>query len=213
MAVLLWAYSPGPFLMKVPQTVNVAIYAILAIIGIAVCYRANKKGDNADFIVRMMCLGLPVGIQSAFPYAIVFLTAGVIESLPAAALGPLPFANAMPCAALKVWRGVLADAVVVGFSTMFFRIVYDHIAFAAKVKSAENTPAFKQTKCSSEHVIFGMLSGNVIAVVILLLAGRWVPFDDHPFGWRFLTLLAVMLWTVAFVALFSRYRRRSIEHA
>ncbi len=65
-----------------------------------------------------------------------------------------------------------------------FRTIYDHIAFAAKVKDAENSPALKQTKWCSELLPLGMLSGNVIVSVILLLAGAWIPsFDDHFFAW------------------------------
>ncbi|WP_188825579.1 hypothetical protein [Brucella endophytica] len=35
---------------------NIAI----TIIGISICYRTNKSGDNKEFIERMICIGFPV---------------------------------------------------------------------------------------------------------------------------------------------------------
>lgn len=212
MAVLLWAYSPGPF--GLPGFVAVAVCVIIAIIGIASCYRANQRGDNVDFIPRMICLALPVGLQLASVWAMLVLTFGVMESVSAAALGPLSFAYTLPGAAWKSWTDLVAGTAGPIFNMVYFRTIYDLIAFAAKVKDAKNSQYLKQTIWYYENVILGMLSGNVIVSMVLLLAGAWVPsFHDHFFAWESFAFWGVMLWTALFVCVLYRHRRRSVEHA
>lgn len=36
---------------------------IITLLGILWCYKTNRQGDNKDFIIRMICLGLPIGIR------------------------------------------------------------------------------------------------------------------------------------------------------
>jgi len=211
-AVQLFSYSPSPF--SIPRFVVVAVCVIIAIIGIAFCYRANKRGDNVDLLARMICLSLPVGVQWASFLTILALTMSIIESVPAAVLGPVSFAYTILGEKWKRWTDPFGGSTGILFNIFYFWTIYAHIAFGAKVKDAENLAALKQTIWSVEHLIFGMLSGNAIAVVTLLLAGAWVPsLGDHRFAWQLLSLLGIMLWTALFAFVFSRYRRRSVEHA
>lgn len=50
----------GPFHLErlIPAALNLSV----TILGIFVCYSINKKGDNKDFIGRMICLGWPIGM-------------------------------------------------------------------------------------------------------------------------------------------------------
>ena len=42
---------------------NSTLLVLIAIIGLLVVYRANKSGDNKDFIDRYICISLPVGVK------------------------------------------------------------------------------------------------------------------------------------------------------
>ncbi|MBA2875435.1 hypothetical protein [Thermaerobacillus caldiproteolyticus] len=35
-------------------------------LGVIFCYKANKRGDNQDFIERFVCIGLPISIRILF---------------------------------------------------------------------------------------------------------------------------------------------------
>jgi hypothetical protein len=52
------------------DTINSISMLIITIIGTYYCYLVNSKGDNKDFMIRYMIIGLPVGIRI---YLIAFL--------------------------------------------------------------------------------------------------------------------------------------------
>ncbi len=68
--------QPGPYF---PETLNTVKFIsgnanlIIIFIGTMLCYRANRSGDNTDFIGRMICLSWPVGI----PFSVLFLTSAL----------------------------------------------------------------------------------------------------------------------------------------
>lgn len=39
-------------------------YIVAQLVGILICYSTNKRGDDREFIERMICIGFPVGIQT-----------------------------------------------------------------------------------------------------------------------------------------------------
>lgn len=51
---------------------------LLTIVGINYCYKINSKGDNKDFIVRMLCLGWTIGFK-LFILTTIFLICYVIS--------------------------------------------------------------------------------------------------------------------------------------
>jgi hypothetical protein len=210
LAVLLFSYSPGPFNLGPP--LSVGIYLIMVIVGIVFCYRANKRGDNADFVPRMICLGLPAGIQFAAFFATLVLTFGVIESLPTAASGILSLAYTIPGKTWRLWTDVFAGFGTILFTVNYFQTIYDHIALAAKVKGAEKCKRLKQmTNLPTERVIFGLLSG-IALVIVIVLTGVWTPsFEERDFAWKFIPFVAVGLWTALFIFVFSRLRPLSLK--
>jgi len=52
----------------------------LSIFGIYYCYKINSSGDDRDFIVRIMCIGLPVAIRVLAVMIPIFIIAGVLET-------------------------------------------------------------------------------------------------------------------------------------
>jgi len=54
-----------------------ALGAVVTIGGTVLCYRANKRGHNSDFIGRMICLTWPIGIKVTVLLVIVGIVAAV----------------------------------------------------------------------------------------------------------------------------------------
>jgi hypothetical protein len=48
---------------KVLHLITAAMILLIALIGIIFCHKANKRGDDADFVARMVCLSWPVGVK------------------------------------------------------------------------------------------------------------------------------------------------------
>lgn len=58
----------SPFLyygstFKITDVIGAAITITVTSIGTILCYRANRRGDNTDFIGRMICLAWPIGVR------------------------------------------------------------------------------------------------------------------------------------------------------
>ena len=61
------------------DTIGSATGILISIIGLFFCYKANSSGDNKDFIVRTMCIGLPVLIRTLAIFIPIFIVAGILE--------------------------------------------------------------------------------------------------------------------------------------
>ena len=48
--------------------------------GIHHCYKINSVGDNKDFILRIMCIGLPVGVRILVIFIPIFILGGFLEA-------------------------------------------------------------------------------------------------------------------------------------
>ena len=59
--------------------ISVAVLGI-SIFGVYYCYKINSGGDNRDFIVRIMCIGLPVMVRVLAVMIPVFIVGGILES-------------------------------------------------------------------------------------------------------------------------------------
>jgi hypothetical protein len=74
-----WFIMAEPFFFygqtfKTMDVISAAAGLTITIIGIILCYRANRSGDNTDFVGRMICLGWPILIK----LAVLFLTIGAV---------------------------------------------------------------------------------------------------------------------------------------
>ena len=48
---------------SLPMWVESALAIVITVVGIWVCYRANRKGDDREFIDRYICMGFPLLIR------------------------------------------------------------------------------------------------------------------------------------------------------
>ena len=61
------AYRWGSFLIS----------ALIIFFGVRACYRANKEGDDREFLKRFFCLALPIGLLISITLVIVSVLAGI----------------------------------------------------------------------------------------------------------------------------------------
>jgi len=66
------------------ETYYTVVNIVLILIGTLLCYNSNVEGDNKDFIVRYICLSIPIGIRIFLPMIIfaVLLTALLCKMSP-----------------------------------------------------------------------------------------------------------------------------------
>lgn len=53
----------------------------ISIFGVYYCYKINSRGDDRDFIVRMMCIGLPVMIRVSVVIIPIFIMGLILEAV------------------------------------------------------------------------------------------------------------------------------------
>lgn len=130
MAVQLFVFQGSAFTIEAVISAAVALSA--AVIGTILCHKANRSGDNTDFIARMICLGLPIGIQIAVGVSVACVVVGVIQSLPAAAIGYEAFLSNIP---EEVWRNSTSFPGVL-FVVPYYWAIYRCLTIIAHAKGA-----------------------------------------------------------------------------
>jgi hypothetical protein len=63
------------------DTVGSLIMLIISVIGTYACYKINAGGDNQDFIQRLLCIGLPVGVRVIVAFIPILLVSFIVEGL------------------------------------------------------------------------------------------------------------------------------------
>lgn len=106
-------------------TIESIITLGISIFGVYYCYKINSSGDNKDFIVRVMCIGLPVMIRMLAVMIPVLFVGGILE---AAILYPEYFAEG----ALK------STPLQVAFTSVFIAAYYWYLSTKLKAVSSKN---------------------------------------------------------------------------
>lgn len=63
------------------DTLSSVLMLGISIFGVYYCYKLNSSGDDKDFIVRIMCIGLPVMIRVLAVMFPIFIIAGALEGI------------------------------------------------------------------------------------------------------------------------------------
>jgi hypothetical protein len=77
--VQLVIYVGQPFTMWYALSSLAAV--VISIVGIVLCYRVNKAGDDADFIERIVCLGWPVTIKLAVLFGVIMIVIAIVGEI------------------------------------------------------------------------------------------------------------------------------------
>jgi len=63
------------------DTLSSALVLGISIFGVYYCYKLNSSGDDRDFIVRVMCIGLPVMVRILVVMLPVFIIGVILEAI------------------------------------------------------------------------------------------------------------------------------------
>jgi hypothetical protein len=62
------------------DTIGSIMMLVISMFGVYYCYRINSSGDDKDFIVRVMCIGLPVMIRVLVLMIPVVIVGSILEA-------------------------------------------------------------------------------------------------------------------------------------
>ena len=63
------------------DSINSVSMLVVSILGVYYCYKINSEGDNKNFIVRIMCIGLPVMVRVLAFMIPVLILGSIIEEI------------------------------------------------------------------------------------------------------------------------------------
>jgi uncharacterized membrane-anchored protein YitT (DUF2179 family) len=116
------------------RLIPVALNLIFTVIGISLCYRANKSGDNKDFIARIICLGWPSGIRTMV--LVLALALLVVATFSMETTIPNAIGRSLWFSWVLIW--------------LYYSMVSMYISRCAQGKGAENTSIFGRLWRSSQ---------------------------------------------------------------
>jgi hypothetical protein len=132
---ILWTLATQPFLyygstFRIADLISAAATVTVTIVGIFLCYRANKNGDHTDFIGRMVCLAWPIGIKLAVLFLPVLVVFVVVFGIAVFRTGP--DSDALNYATVGA---IIGGAL---FTIWFYWLLYKYVTLIAHAKGAEN---------------------------------------------------------------------------
>ncbi len=68
--------------LDVESLVSAGANLIVIVVGTVLCYRENRRGDDKDFIPRMICLGWPAGVLIALAVLGILLMEAFLNAFP-----------------------------------------------------------------------------------------------------------------------------------
>lgn len=133
--IILWTLGRLPFLnsgstFKVEHLIAAILAVAGTIIGIILCYRANKSGDNTDFIGRMLCLSWPIGIKVGVLFSSVMIVFLIVFGIAVIETG-------FDSGTLKYFTVVTIIGIAF-YQVWFYWLLYEHVTLIAHAKGAQN---------------------------------------------------------------------------
>jgi len=61
------------------DTIGSILLLSISAVGLYHCYTVNRNGDDKDFIIRIVCLGLPVAVRVLIAFIPIFIIAAVVD--------------------------------------------------------------------------------------------------------------------------------------
>jgi hypothetical protein len=114
---------------KMEHLIAAVLVVASTIIGIILCYRANKSGDNTDFIGRMVCLSWPIGIKVGVLFSAFMIVFLIIFGIAVMQTG-------FDSGALKYFT--VATTIGIAFlQVCFYWLLYKYVTLIAHAKGAE----------------------------------------------------------------------------
>ena len=210
--VQLSIYSGIP--CSIDSLIWAAVNVTVIVIGIGLCYRVNRRGDNTDFVGRMICLGWPVGVLLVAPYSIVSLIFPLLlVILNIAALGtPLLFLEGLRdlphilgsrphqiLIPLWAWSTAFPGILFIAF---YYLMICHYIAYAADAKEAQKAIEIVTTEMSVGETALAFVGFIGIPITALLAYFRASSLVGSGMPAKFITCLAVGIWVLLIGSIF-----------
>jgi hypothetical protein len=119
---------------NVENLVSAGANLVVIVVGTVLCYRENKRGDDKDFIPRMICLGWPVGVRWTLYLLPVFLFFTCLDALKAfphifgaEGISGTVFVFNLPASLAQVWR----DSPGILFLLLYFPWIHGELTRVA----------------------------------------------------------------------------------
>lgn len=173
--------------------VSAAVNVTAAFIGISLCYMVNKRGDNRDFIARMICLGWPVGTRFVVLFSVFFLGIACIESLPSAALGLKEFLSDIANTLRRIRNMYLVTALLSIFILSYYSEILVHVARISNPELAGSLFKGKDISSSPSKILLGILGGIGIVFIIMISAIGLPSLDTDSMPGKLLAFLPVLI--------------------
>jgi hypothetical protein len=207
--VVLFIYSGGPF--DADRLISAAVFLTIAIIGIILCYRVNKNGDNADFIGRMICLGWPASVQLAAALSGLILTMVSFFGLHDVIFKHGSFFSATVNMLWKLREFFFAGPILgICFFFSYYLRIGACLALVARVKGAEEARQAATMALSDSEIVIGLVGG--IGFLFITMYG--FVLMPEIVGLRslaeLLTFLGAGLWLMLFLLIISWSRQRRL---
>lgn len=209
-AVLLLICSGPTF--DVDCVISIAVNTTAAVIGIVLCYRRNSRGDNFDFIARMICLGWPVAVR----YVVIFSGMVLVMLVLYVFMGQWdagPLLSTLADKQRKLWIAFCVGHIAPFILWSYYATIWGYVGFVAQVRRGQSDlEAMMKVDLSHGEIVFGVLF--VIGFFYILIPGLlYVPrFVGQNALATVLVFLAEGLWALLFYSLLV-WRRRSRKHA
>lgn len=184
---------------------------IINVVGIVLCFGANKRGDDTDFVPRMICLGWPVGIRLAVTFSAIMLVIVLGASLPAKAVGPEAYWSVILATLQRRWNtlsGLLGIYILLGY----YWEVYGHLISIAQERGAENLIHAQKADWSPGKIAFAVAGGTGVPIIFILVWKVVLDLGEYNELAGLLSISAVVLWLVLFGYLLVWLQRSFPKH-
>jgi hypothetical protein len=184
---------------------------IINVAGIVLCFRANQRGDNVDFIPRMICLGWPVGIRLAVIFGAFTLVIVFVDSLPA-----------KPAAPETLWSTVLetlqrrCDTTLgiygTGFMVVYYSDIYECLVSIDQERGAENLISTQKVRWSAGRIASLVLGVSGAVVMLIAMSIAALDLGEYNELGGLLSISAVGIWLMMFVCILVWLQRSFPKH-
>ena len=204
-------YSVGP--LSIDDLIYLIVSAITGVIGLILCYRVNRSGDNTDFIPRMICLSW----MAIWALLIFFIISFYIHLLTAAMHGFSSFLSYVsrsgPQHIREFWSWLGSFPSTPIWVASYYGMAYFYLVDIARAKEGRILVEMVTTNLSLGEAAVGllMLLGSIF--VFGALESYIKRHEGLEIIARLVGLSVAGLWLVLFGWIFAVLHKRSMKRS
>lgn len=184
---------------------------IITVVGTVLCYGANKRGDDTDFIPRMICLGWPIGFRLAVIFGGFILVLVFSESLPAKPVAPETLWQAILETLQRRWNTTLG-IYGMGFMVVYYSDIYQCLISITQVRGAEDQIQVQEAGWSPGRIAALILAVSGAAVMLAAMSIATLDLGEYNQLVGLISVSAVGIWLLIFVCILVWVQRSFAKH-